>query len=284
MMSAVQGQPGTVAGNGFDVRASLWEATREKAEMLRSMVISEDTVEINESLHYEYLSISSLEESEKGAKDTIRDLLGGLPRGRALGTAFPKGQAGGLALGQVPMENFEGRSYEKVVFKMEYAFEATYSRNYTSNVKNAVGISQTKLDELKEYFSPENTSERIVDFATSFFGMYLENHADDGTTVQEQLNDFMELVKGAIDKGFDRAREILGNMPKPVEDTMNETYDLVQLKLDAWKEGQMALVSPDSFIDNEEELPSLEEMIPVPELESVGVSQRAFEGGDSPAS
>lgn len=314
MINGVNGQPWQVAGSGLELRKNLLEETKDKADALTSMVPQHDTVEINESIHLEYLHVSSMETFDREAKgaikeslsdildkiedlvDKARDLLEGTEEasspGLALGNPFgneipglspgnPFGnESPGLSLGNVPKDGFQGASYEKVEFSLEYKFEATYSRNSTNNLQNNKGIGQKKLDELKEYFSPENTSQRIVDFATSFFSLYLQNHENEEGGTEDKLNDFMELVKGAIDKGFERAREILENMPKPVEEQMNETYDMVQLKLDSWKEEQLELMSPENFVDMGQdtaagEVPLLEEMTAVPEMEFTGISQAA---------
>ncbi len=65
-------------------------------------------------------------------------------------------------------------------------------------------------------FSPEAVSDRIVNFAKAISG---------GDT------DKYELLKDAIEKGFNEAKELLGGS---LPDISNKTYDLVMEKLDNW--------------------------------------------------
>ncbi len=85
-------------------------------------------------------------------------------------------------------------------------------------------------------FSPEAVSERIVGFATGFLSNFQENHPDQAPV--EQLSDFMSLIRGAIDKGFEEARDILGGLSVlsgEIETNVDRTYDLIQNKLDAFE-------------------------------------------------
>ncbi len=65
-------------------------------------------------------------------------------------------------------------------------------------------------------FSPEAVSDRIVNFAKSISGGDTEKYG---------------LLKDAIEKGFNEAREILGGSLPEISET---TYDLVMDKLDNW--------------------------------------------------
>lgn len=66
--------------------------------------------------------------------------------------------------------------------------------------------------------SPENVSDRIVEFAKAISG---------GDKSK------FELLKGAIQDGFEAARQALGGT---LPDISNKTYDLVMEKLDRWME------------------------------------------------
>jgi hypothetical protein len=95
------------------------------------------------------------------------------------------------------------------------------------------GSEETKVDTeneipgLPEYWNAENTSQRIVDFATSFFGAY--------KGVPEE---YLAIIKGAIEEGFSQARDILGELPDAVNNLVNDTYEQVMQKLDMWAEQQ----------------------------------------------
>ena len=81
-------------------------------------------------------------------------------------------------------------------------------------------------------FSPEAVADRIVSFATSFFGAYTDRHGDEPQN--EQLDSFMDLIGGAIEKGFSEAREILEGLSVlqgDIATNVDKTYDLIQQKL-----------------------------------------------------
>jgi hypothetical protein len=81
-------------------------------------------------------------------------------------------------------------------------------------------------DEIKglpEYWNAENTSQRIVDFATSFLSMF-----------QGKGEDFLNMIKGAIEDGFSQAHDMLGDLPDPITKLVNNTHDLTMKKLDDW--------------------------------------------------
>jgi len=65
-------------------------------------------------------------------------------------------------------------------------------------------------------FSPEAVSDRIVNFAKAISGGDIDKY---------------ELLKEAIEKGFNEAKELLGGS---LPDISNKTYDLVMEKLDNW--------------------------------------------------
>ncbi|BAJ00746.1 DUF5610 domain-containing protein [Shewanella violacea] len=77
--------------------------------------------------------------------------------------------------------------------------------------------------------SPEATAERIVSFATQFFSLHQGQNSN--MEFDEQLDSFMEIIGGAIDKGFGEAREILDNLKVlegGIADGVDNTYSLVQ--------------------------------------------------------
>ena len=84
-------------------------------------------------------------------------------------------------------------------------------------------------------YSPEATAERIVSFATSHFGAYQKANPELGD--EEAMTQFKDTISGAIDKGFDEAKDILDGLQVlggEVETTMNATYDEVQNQLNSF--------------------------------------------------
>ena len=90
-------------------------------------------------------------------------------------------------------------------------------------VDETEGVEYKEIEGLPEYWNAENTSQRIVDFATSFYGL-----AESGG------KEYYELMRNAIETGFNEAMNILGELPGEVNDLAHRTYELALEKLEAW--------------------------------------------------
>jgi hypothetical protein len=84
---------------------------------------------------------------------------------------------------------------------------------------------QDQLTNLQDYFSPENTAKRILDVATSFFGISEIAKAEGDTEAARQK--FSDFIGGAINEGFRQARNILGDLPEDVSDGIDKTHSLI---------------------------------------------------------
>lgn len=85
-------------------------------------------------------------------------------------------------------------------------------------------VNDIDSSDIPEYWNAENTSQRIVDFATSFFGAF---KGDKG--------EFLSKIKEAIEKGFDQAKKMWGGeFPKAASNLVKNTHDLIMEKLDEW--------------------------------------------------
>ncbi len=82
-------------------------------------------------------------------------------------------------------------------------------------------------NDILDFYSPQNTAERIVGFATSFFDVYAANHSE--STDEENINGFSNLIGNAIKKGFEEAEKILGDFEEleNIGENIKETYNLV---------------------------------------------------------
>lgn len=80
------------------------------------------------------------------------------------------------------------------------------------------------LGSMKDYFSPEKTAGRIVDFATAFFP--LSDAFKKAGDTEEARKEFSEMMGKAIQKGFDQALGTLGSIPKSVKDGVDKTHEL----------------------------------------------------------
>ncbi len=81
------------------------------------------------------------------------------------------------------------------------------------------------LSKLQEYFSPENTAQRILDVATSFFPLSKIGRAEGDTEAARQS--FSKFIGSAINTGFQMARNILGDLPEDIVASIDKTHSLV---------------------------------------------------------
>lgn len=91
----------------------------------------------------------------------------------------------------------------------------------------AAEINKSKELNIPEYWNAENTSQRIVDFATQFLDVF-----------KGSGEEFLNTIKAAIDEGFKQAKDLLGDLPDQVNSLVGDTHDLVMQKLDKWAESQ----------------------------------------------
>lgn len=85
--------------------------------------------------------------------------------------------------------------------------------------------------------SPQATADRIVSFATNFYGAFRERNPD--LNDEQSMEQFLVHIGGGIDKGFADARNILTGLKKlegKVADDIDETYGLIQKGLQDFRE------------------------------------------------
>lgn len=90
------------------------------------------------------------------------------------------------------------------------------------------------IDRMPEFWRPEAVSDRIVGFATSFFGQ-----------TESKGEDFYNLAKSAIEEGFKLAGKDMGKLPGDIENVIEFTREMVMEKLDRWAEEQGILPEKD---------------------------------------
>jgi len=81
--------------------------------------------------------------------------------------------------------------------------------------------------------SPQATARRIVDFSTGFFAQHAAQHGSEDATAQ--LEEFVALIKGAVEAGFASAEGILSGLGKvspEVQTGIDETFGLVVKGID----------------------------------------------------
>ncbi len=131
---------------------------------------------------------------------------------------------------------------EQIFYKIDQAGNQYLSYEKTS-VKASIesiiargNVAEAELEDVEDYWSPENTAGRIYNFATSFFGAFAEQHGLDPES-REAREAFDDLIRPAVTEGYEQARAILGALPDEVSQKIETTMDLVYEKLDAFVEG-----------------------------------------------
>ncbi|MCD8350346.1 MAG: DUF5610 domain-containing protein [Planctomycetaceae bacterium] len=102
------------------------------------------------------------------------------------------------------------------------------------------------LTGMKDYFGPEATSGRIVDFATMYFPMSQEYK--DGGDTEEARKAYSDRMGKAIQKGFDQALGTLGAVPQNVMDGINKTHELTFKGLEDFVKNGMNQQKQDSGV------------------------------------
>jgi hypothetical protein len=162
---------------------------------------------------------------------------------------------------EVEKSVFEQRRDErnKVILEANYSVSLSSKDNPNSTLfKRAIDAINKELEPTlgknaaqKAYdsdmdFSPEATAERIVGFATAFFPLYQQNHQGEG--LEQQLDDFLDLVGGGAEKGFGEAKDILTGLDVfngEVEENANATYDLIVSGFDKFKQNVLDAADPE---------------------------------------
>ncbi|MBU1105591.1 MAG: DUF5610 domain-containing protein [Candidatus Riflebacteria bacterium] len=121
---------------------------------------------------------------------------------------------------------------ETFSFKGSYEFlqrasggETVFAEETTGDAAVEGAAAEDQLTQLQDYFSPENTAQRILDVATSFFAISETGTAGGNNEASRQK--FADFIGGAINEGFKQARDILGDLPEDVESGINKTNSLV---------------------------------------------------------
>jgi len=101
--------------------------------------------------------------------------------------------------------------------------------------ENAIQNAATSQDN-----SPDATAERILGFATGFFEAYAAQRKGDDP--EQVARDFVSLIRGGFETGFNEARDILtglGVFSGEVESGVMRTFELVHKGLDDFLAGKL---------------------------------------------
>ncbi len=134
--------------------------------------------------------------------------------------------------------------------KVEADFAQTVLRNSVEESMTAafeaagIDLSVESLKASEADHSPSATAKLIVDFAVGFFAQFKANHSEEpGNT---QIEGFAELVKGAVEAGFNNARDILGkigDISGEIEADIDETFQLAMKGIDDFAAEQRGVLA-----------------------------------------
>ena len=118
--------------------------------------------------------------------------------------------------------NLKNESMAQLFKNMGWSTQDSTQANSTSDTQES-----SEIKGLPEYWNAENTSQRIVDFATSFMDVF-----------KGAPEEFLKTIKDAIELGFSQAKSIMGELPGVVGKLVNDTHSLAMEKLDKWAQSK----------------------------------------------
>lgn len=130
--------------------------------------------------------------------------------------------------------------YQEVVTQLEGILKQELGDENFSLQKLADKTSGIEGQE--DYWSPENTADRIVAGATGYFETFKKQHPN--LSHEEQVEKFISIIAPAIDKGIDEAVSILKGFDVfdgEIKDNALKTQALVHDKLEAFRERMLGL-------------------------------------------
>ncbi len=132
------------------------------------------------------------------------------------------------------LQNSVATVYDQVKLQLQEYYGLSSEEEEIAN-SAMLPPEDASAQELVEFFSPENTASRIVDFATNFFSAYQLNHPDDSEG--DQANQFTTMIGEAIKTGFDEAEKILGSFDDlgDIGENIKKTYNLVLTGLEEFR-------------------------------------------------
>lgn len=130
--------------------------------------------------------------------------------------------------------------YQEVVTQLEDILRQELGDENFSLQKLADKTSGIEGQE--DYWSPENTADRIVTGATGYFETFKKQHPN--LSHEEQVEKFLSIISPAVDKGIGEAINILEGFDVfdgSIKDNALKTQELVHEKLDAFRERMLGL-------------------------------------------
>ena len=104
-----------------------------------------------------------------------------------------------------------------------------------SSTQLSISVQQQSGQSSDDDNSPQATAKRILDGATSLFGLYKQQHPE--LSADQQAQNFVGLIRQGFEQGYQEATGILKNLNVfngDVASGIQQTHDLVEQGLDAF--------------------------------------------------
>lgn len=128
---------------------------------------------------------------------------------------------------------------------LESVYEAL-SGNFESQI-NPDYKMPSMMDENNPFATPEGTANVILSFSLGLYAQYSASHS--GEDSAETATNFIELVRGGFEKGYNEAVEILDALSVfdgTIKSEIEKTWELVQKGYDDWLASMTNPVSEES--------------------------------------
>ncbi|MBN1256303.1 MAG: DUF5610 domain-containing protein [Planctomycetes bacterium] len=119
------------------------------------------------------------------------------------------------------MSGPDGKMYEEVNFSFKGSYEFLRATTGVEPFTTADLQETSFIEKLQELYSPENTAERILNFALSQYSKFGE---EDTEAARQEFADY---IGKAIQEGFDSALAILGDIAENIRAGIDKTHELV---------------------------------------------------------
>lgn len=141
-----------------------------------------------------------------------------------------------------------GYSSQKVSYNL--SIDISYLQQAAGQITDSEAINQDPNQWLTDFFGPQKTADRILDFSLSWF----ENSKffKEGGDTEESRAAFAEYIGAAIQKGFDQAQGLLGKLPDDIQGGIDTTHDIVWKGLDDFIANGLSKAKQENYLLAEE--------------------------------
>lgn len=101
------------------------------------------------------------------------------------------------------------------------------------------------VEKMDDHWKPEAVAGRIFDFAMVLFEGFTKRHG----VGSDQIDEFYQTIKGALEEGYKQAKDMLGPLSEEVSGVLEDTMNKFSEKFDKWYENMKKEVSQTKHLD-----------------------------------